>query len=65
MEKKQASTPEQKYTVNNNDKQTSFKLNTMQEPNGPEDVLFDLSLDINNSADQKAKDEFFGPNELH
>ena len=57
-ELKQASTQEQKYTINNTDKQTSFKLKTIQEPNSPENILFDFSLEINNSADQAAKDEF-------
>ena len=61
-EPKQASTLGQKYTVYNNDEQASFKLGAMQEPNSPEDILFDHSQDINNSVDQTAKDEFFGPN---
>ena len=50
---------ELKKAINNTDRQASFKLNTMQEPNNPEDILFDVSYDINNSADQKDKDEFF------
>ena len=60
-ELKQASTQEPKYTINNTDKQTPFKLESMQEPNSPEDIHFDLSQEINNSAAQAAKDEFFSP----